>query len=98
MRVALKRQEAIAALIGPEGEAEMRLTRMSGGDLRKDRRRAAGRDARRQGFFPGPRVALCRGCDRRADRRRSAAALKDWRPGDAALVVTAGGADRQIAR
>ena len=36
MRVALKRQEAIAALVGPEGEAEMRLTRMSGGDLRKD--------------------------------------------------------------
>ena len=30
MRVALKRQELIAALIGPEGEAEMRLTRMSG--------------------------------------------------------------------
>ena len=29
MRVALKRQEAIAALIGPEGEAEMRLTRIA---------------------------------------------------------------------
>ncbi|MFN3578035.1 MAG: DNA polymerase III subunit delta, partial [Tabrizicola sp.] len=34
MRVALKRQDAIAALVGPEGEAEMRLTRMSGADLR----------------------------------------------------------------
>ena len=32
MRVALKRQEAISALVGPEGEAEMRLTRMSGGE------------------------------------------------------------------
>ena len=27
MRVALRRQEAIAALIGPEGEAEMRRSR-----------------------------------------------------------------------
>ena len=36
MRVALKRQEVIAALIGPEGEAEMRLTRIPASDLRKD--------------------------------------------------------------
>ena len=36
MRVALKRQEVIAALIGPEGEAEMRLSRIPGGDLRKE--------------------------------------------------------------
>ena len=37
MRVALKRQEAIAALIGPQGEEEMRLTRIPGADLRKDK-------------------------------------------------------------
>src|SRR5690606_16715019 len=36
MRVALRRQEVILALIGPEGEGEMRLTRLQGGDLRKD--------------------------------------------------------------
>ena len=36
MRVALKRQEVIAALIGPQGEEEMRLTRIQAGELRKD--------------------------------------------------------------
>ena len=36
MRVALKRQEMIAALVGPQGEEEMRLTRLQGADLRKD--------------------------------------------------------------
>ena len=36
MRVALKRAEAVAALTGPEAEAEMRLTRIAGGALRKD--------------------------------------------------------------
>ena len=30
MRVALKRQEVIAALVGPNGEDEMRLTRLAG--------------------------------------------------------------------
>ena len=33
MRVALKRQDAVLALIGPEGEAEMRLTRIAASDL-----------------------------------------------------------------
>ncbi|MBP6678433.1 MAG: DNA polymerase III subunit delta, partial [Paracoccus sp.] len=36
MRVALKRAEAIKALVGPGAEEEMRLTRMAGADLRKD--------------------------------------------------------------
>ena len=53
MRVALKRQEAIAALIGPQGEAEMRLTRIQAADLRKNA--ALLEDATRAiGFFPGP--------------------------------------------
>ena len=57
MRVALKRQEVIAALIGPEGEAEMRLTRIPAADLRTDGALLA--DAvKAQGFFPGPRVAF----------------------------------------
>ena len=88
MRVALKRQEAVLALIGPEGEAEMRLARMSGADLRRDP--AALTDAMRaQGFFPGPRVAFL---EEASDSVAPAvaAALSDWRPGDAALVVTAG--------
>ncbi len=89
MRVALRRQEVILALIGPEGEAEMRLTRLQGADVRKDP--AALMDATRaQGFFPGPRVAFV---EEATDTLAPAvtAALKDWRPGDAQIVVTAGG-------
>lgn len=88
MRVAMKRQEAVAALIGPEGEAEMRLTRIAGAELRRDP--AALSDAMRaQGFFPGPRVALVEDAtDGLAPTL--AAALDDWREGDAVLVATAG--------
>ena len=88
MRVALKRQEAIAALVGPEGEAEMRLTRMSGSDLRKDSSLLL--DAiKAVGFFPGPRVAFVEDAtDGLADT--VAVALKEWKPGDAVIVVTGG--------
>jgi DNA polymerase-3 subunit delta len=88
MRVALKRQEAIAALIGPNGEGEMRLARMSGGDLRKDGSLLL--DAiKAVGFFPGPRVAFLEDAtDGLADT--VATALKEWKPGDAQIVVTAG--------
>lgn len=89
MRVALRRQEVIRALIGPEGEAEMRLTRIAAGVLRKDP--AALMDAMKaQGFFPGPRVAFL---EEATDTLAPlvTAALKDWRPGDAQLLVTAGG-------
>ena len=88
MRVALKRQAAIAALIGPAGEAEMRLTRMSGADLRRDGTLLL--DAiKSAGFFPGPRVAFVEeATDSLTDT--IAAALKDWRAGDATVVVTGG--------
>ncbi len=88
MRVAMKRAEAIAALIGPGGEAEMRLARMSGADLRRDP--AGLSDAvLAQGFFPGPRVVFVEeATDGLADLM--ADALKDWRKGDAQIVVTAG--------
>jgi DNA polymerase III subunit delta len=88
MRVALKRQEAILALIGPEGEAEMRLARMSGADLRKDS--AMLLDAIKSvGFFPGPRVAFVEDAtDGLTDA--IASALKDWKPGDAQITITAG--------
>ncbi|MBZ4689900.1 MAG: polymerase delta subunit [Cereibacter sp.] len=89
MRVALKRQEVVAALIGPEGPAEMRLTRLPAADLRKDP--AALLDAlTATGFFPGPRVVLLEEAGDFATATIGAA-LKDWRPGDAQLVVTAGG-------
>jgi DNA polymerase-3 subunit delta len=88
MRVALKRQEVILAMIGPEGEAEMRLSRHDAADLRKDP--ALVSDAMRaSGFFPGPRAVLIDGAtDGLAGT--FAAALADWTEGDAHLVVTAG--------
>lgn len=88
MRVALRRQEVIAALIGPEGEAEMRLTRIPGADLRKDP--ALLLDAiKAQGFFPGPRVAFVEDA---GDGLAPVidAALQDWLPGDAQIIVSAG--------
>ncbi|NCU19715.1 DNA polymerase III subunit delta [Candidatus Falkowbacteria bacterium] len=88
MRVALKRQEVIAALIGPEGEAEMRLTRLAAADLRKEP--AALMDAMKaQGFFPGLRVAFVEDATDTAAPAVKAA-LADWRTGDAVVVVTAG--------
>lgn len=88
MRVALKRQEVIAALVGPEGEAEMRLTRLPAANLRKDA--ASLMDAiKAVGFFPGPRVVFVEDATDGLTATITAA-LKDWRPGDAQIVVTAG--------
>lgn len=88
MRVALKRQEAVLAVIGPQGEADMRLTRMQGSELRKHP--ALVQDAMREtGFFPGPRVVFV---EEATDglTEAFAAALTEWRPGDAQIIVTAG--------
>ncbi|MDB4111704.1 DNA polymerase III subunit delta [Yoonia sp.] len=88
MRVADKRQQAILALVGPQGEEEMRLTRINASDLRKDP--AMLNDAiKAQGFFPGHRVAFVEdatdGMSKVID-----AALRDWQNGDAQVVITAG--------
>ena len=57
MRVALKRQQMLAALLGPGAEEEMRLSRMNGGELRKDP--ALLLDAvKAVGFFPAPARSL----------------------------------------
>lgn len=88
MRVSLKRQDLIAAIVGPEGAEEMRLTRLAGSDLRKDP--AALLDAvKAVGFFPGPRVAFV---DQANDQAAPAilGALEDWQDGDAQIIVTAG--------
>ena len=89
MRVALKRAALVEALTGPDGAAEMRLTRMPGADLRRDP--AALLDAvKATGFFPGPRVVLVEDTtDAAAPAIRTA--LNDWQAGDATIVVTAGG-------
>ena len=88
MRVALRRQEVIRALIGETGEEEMRLARIPAADLRKDP--ALLLDAvKAQGFFPGPRVAFVEDAgDGLTDT--IAAALSDWQEGDAQVIVTAG--------
>lgn len=88
MRVALRRAEVIRALIGPAGEDEMRLTRLAASDLRGDA--AALIDAMKaMGFFPGPRAVLVEDATDAALPALQAA-LDDWRPGDANIVVTAG--------
>ncbi|MGB7319559.1 MAG: DNA polymerase III subunit delta [Planktotalea sp.] len=88
MRIALKRQQVIAALIGPNGEEEMRLTRLPAADLRKDP--AALIDAMTaQSFFPGPRVAFVEDATDTI-AKTIAPALEEWRKGDAQIIVTAG--------
>lgn len=86
--VSLRRQDAVAALIGPDGDAEMRLTRIQGADLRRDP--ALLIDAvKATGFFPGPRVALIEDA---GDGLTAiiAEALGDWNEGDAVIIATAG--------
>lgn len=87
MRVADKRQQVINALVGPQGEEEMRLTRISASDLRKDP--AMLDDAiKAQGFFPGHRVAFVEDATDTLSKV-IAGALADWQPGDAQVVITA---------
>ncbi|QBX33356.1 DNA polymerase III subunit delta [Paracoccus liaowanqingii] len=88
MRVALKRAEAVRALVGESADEEMRLTRMPGGGLKRDPAQLV--DAVREvGFFPGPRVVVVEDTpDLATDAIR--AALEGWRQGDAVVVVTAG--------
>lgn len=95
MRVALKRAEAVKALVGDGAEEEMRLTRLPGADLRKDP--AALLDAvKAVGFFPGQRVVLV---DDAPDAAAPAiaSALGEWRSGDAVIVVAAGGLNKSSA-
>ncbi len=88
MRVALKRQQLLAALLGATAEEEMRLTRMPGSDLRKDPAQLL--DAvKAVGFFPGPRAVFVEETNDTATPA-IVAALQEWAPGDAQIVITAG--------
>jgi len=88
MRVATKRKDLITALVGPNADEEMRLTRINAGDLRKDP--ALVNDAlKSQGFFPGHRVAFVEDATDGLSKTLDAA-LQDWQPGDAQLIVAAG--------
>ena len=87
MRVALRRQELLKALIGENAEEEMRLTRISGPDLRSDPALLLD-GLKASGFFPGPRAVFVEG----ATDTNSAiidAAMQEWQKGDAVLVLTA---------
>lgn len=88
MRVALKRQQVLTALLGEGAEEEMRLARMGGGDIRKDP--ALLMDAVKAiGFFPGARAVFVE----EANENSAAAilaALGAWQTGDAQIIVTAG--------
>jgi DNA polymerase-3 subunit delta len=88
MRVALKRQQVLAALLGPNADEEMRLTRIPGSELRGDPARLI--DAiKAVGFFPGARAVFVEDA---TDVVTPAivAALEDWVAGDAQIIVTAG--------
>ena len=88
MRIALKRQEVIAALVGPKGEEEMRLSRMPAAEIRRDPAMLS--DAiKAVGFFPGPRVVFVEDATE-AQAPAILPALEDWQPGDAQVVITAG--------
>ena len=83
------RAALVRALIGPEGEAEMRLERIAGAELRKEPSRLV--DALKAvGFFPGPRAVLMEeATDGLAPVIQGA--LEAWTPEDARLVVTGAG-------
>lgn len=87
MRVALRRQELLKALLGENAEQEMRLTRLAAADLRSDP--AALLDAvKAVGFFPGPRAVFIDGAtDGLAPVL--AGAFSEWQPGDAQIIATA---------
>ncbi|MFN7003636.1 MAG: DNA polymerase III subunit delta [Roseinatronobacter sp.] len=88
MRVALKRQDLIAAIVGPQGEAEMRFERLPGAEVRRNGALLV--DAvKAQGFFPGPRAVLVEDANDQVSDAVTQA-LADWRAGDAQIVVTAG--------
>jgi DNA polymerase-3 subunit delta len=87
-KIATRRQEITLALVGADAMDEMRLTRLSAGEVRKEP--ALVLDAlKAQGFFPGPRAVVVEDA---TDGLTSVfeAAVAEWAPGDAYLIVTAG--------
>ena len=88
MRVALKRQQVLNALLGANADEEMRLTRMPANELRSDPAQLI--DAiKAVGFFPGPRAVFVEDATETA-AKSILTALEDWAPGDAQVIVTAG--------
>lgn len=89
MRVAQARADLLLALLGPGAEAEMRLDRISGAELRREPARLL--DALKAvGFFPGPRGVLLEDATDGLSPT-VASALDAWTSGDAWLVATGTG-------
>ena len=88
MRVALKRQEYLGNLLGPNAEQEMRLTRFIGDDILKDR--TAVFDAVKSvGFFPGQRAVLIENTSDKTSKI-IIECIEAWNKTDAHIVVTSG--------
>jgi DNA polymerase-3 subunit delta len=86
MRVDLRRQQLLKTLIGDSAEEEMRLTRITGSDLRSDPALLLD-GLKANGFFPGPRAVFVEGA---TDTNSTVieTAMQDWQMGDAILVLT----------
>ena len=88
MRTAITRQDFLKSHLGATADSEMRLTRMTGAELKSEPARL--QDATKaMGFFPGARgVFIEDGTDNLAPIVSDA--LATWEDGDALIVVTAG--------
>ena len=88
MRVALKRQEYLENLLGPNAEREMRLTRLTSDELFKDH--TAVFDAiKSMGFFPGQRAVLIENSSDKVTKI-ILACIEAWKQPDAQIVITSG--------
>jgi DNA polymerase-3 subunit delta len=86
--VAAARAGLLLALAGPEADAEMRLARLSGAEVRRDPALLLDA-AKATGFFPGPRAVWVEDATDGV-APALAAALDAWREGDARIVLTGG--------
>lgn len=88
MRTAILRQDFLKSHLGENADEEMRLTRMTGAELRSEP--AALQDALKAiGFFPGARgVLIDAATDNLAPIVKDA--LDSWQDGDAIIVMEAG--------
>lgn len=88
MRTSIMRQDFLKQYLGPDADEEMRLTRMTGAELKSEP--ASLQDAIKAiGFFPGQRGVLV---DAATDNLAPIVkdALADWQEGDAIMVFEAG--------
>lgn len=86
-KISTRRADLVTDLVGKSAQDEMRLTRLAAAEVRKDP--ALVLDAlTAQGFFPGPRMVVV---ENATDGLASVfdTAMKEWREGDAQLIVTA---------